>query len=64
MFEIHVGKDGKFYWHLRAANGQIVADSGQGYARKEDCHHGIEVVKQLASGAPVKDLSGTIPPAS
>lgn len=27
----------QWYWHLRASNGQIVADSGEGYATKWGC---------------------------
>jgi Domain of unknown function (DUF1508) len=31
---------------LRAANGKIIADSGEGYVSKSDCQHGIELVKE------------------
>jgi uncharacterized protein YegP (UPF0339 family) len=36
-FEIFPGKNGRFYWRLRAANGEIVCDSaqGNGYSRRD-----------------------------
>lgn len=30
-------RDGKWYWHLLAANGRVLDDSGQGYVRKGYC---------------------------
>jgi uncharacterized protein YegP (UPF0339 family) len=50
----HVYQDarGEWRWRLIAANRQIIAASGEGYARKADCLHGIELVKGSAS-APV-----------
>ena len=32
-------------WQLVADNGQIIATSGEGYVRKRDCLHGIDLVK-------------------
>ena len=43
---------GYWRWHLKAANGKIIADSGEGYVNKSDCLHGITLVKQ-AYDAPV-----------
>lgn len=45
---------GEWRWQLRAGNNRIVADSGQGYRSKDDCLHGIALVKG-ATNAPVKD---------
>lgn len=39
-------KDGKWYWHLKAANGEVIAQ-GQGYQYKRDAQH---VVNLLHSG--------------
>ncbi|HWL95130.1 MAG TPA: DUF1508 domain-containing protein [Phycisphaerae bacterium] len=39
-------------WRLLAANGQIIATSGEGYWNKSDCLHGISLVKS-SSNAPV-----------
>ena len=46
-FEITKGKDGKFYFNLKAANGQIVLAS-QGYKAKTDCKNSIESVRKNA----------------
>lgn len=52
----HVYKDdaGEWRWHLKAANGRIVADSGEGYKERGGCIHAIEIVRSLYK-APVKD---------
>ena len=55
-FEIYRTHDGEWRWRLRAANGNVVADSGEGYRRREDCEHGIDLVKG-ASVAPTVDMS-------
>lgn len=34
--EVFKGKDGDWYWHLKADNGQIIADGGEGYKNKLD----------------------------
>jgi uncharacterized protein YegP (UPF0339 family) len=47
---------GEWRWHLRAANNRIIADSGEGYHNREDCLHGIALVKD-SKDAPVKDKS-------
>jgi uncharacterized protein YegP (UPF0339 family) len=52
----HVYKDGagEWRWNLKAANGRIIAASGEGYRDRGGCIHGIELVRSL-SKAPVKD---------
>lgn len=40
-------------WHLRAANGRIIAISGEGYINQSDCLHAINLVKGSAN-VPVK----------
>lgn len=47
---------GEWRWHLQAANNRIIADSGEGYHNREDCLHGIALVKD-SKDAPVKDKS-------
>lgn len=39
--KLHYYKDrrGKWRWHLIAANGNLLAESGQGYARLDWCQH-------------------------
>ena len=46
-------------WRLRHQNGNVIADSGEGYVRREDCEHGIELVKGSAP-APVVDMTTKI----
>lgn len=41
---IYLDDDGKWRWRWKAANGAIMADSGQGYADKRDCIGGLEFV--------------------
>jgi uncharacterized protein YegP (UPF0339 family) len=55
-FEISRDKAGKFRFHLKAANGEIIAAS-QGYDTKASAEKGIESVKRNAPGAKVVDLT-------
>ncbi|HEY2504707.1 MAG TPA: DUF1508 domain-containing protein [Mycobacterium sp.] len=55
-FEISKDKSGKYRFHLKAANGEIIAAS-QGYETKESAHKGIESVKTSAPAAKVVDLT-------
>ena len=58
-FEIYKDQDNPqdFRWHLRANNGEIIADSGEGYNDRDDCEHGIDLVKAQAPTAQVQDLT-------
>ena len=49
-FEVSTGKDKKFYFHLKAANGQIILAS-QGYAAKKSCLNGVESVRTNSQDA-------------
>ena len=42
-------------WHLKAANGRLIANSGESYHNKDDCLAAIELVKNSKS-APVKEV--------
>jgi uncharacterized protein YegP (UPF0339 family) len=55
-FEISKDKSGKFRFHLKAANGEIITAS-QGYETKASAQKGIESVKTNAPGAAVVDLT-------
>jgi uncharacterized protein YegP (UPF0339 family) len=44
---------GEWRWRLVAANGRILADSGEGYRNEQDCLEDIDRVKQ-SHNAPVK----------
>lgn len=44
---------GEWRWHLKAANGRIIADSGEGYKSEQECLADIDRVKG-STNAPVK----------
>jgi hypothetical protein len=52
-FEVYEDRDGKWRWRLVHDNGNIIADSGEGYASRQKCEQGMESVKQNAPGAGV-----------
>jgi uncharacterized protein len=53
-FEITKDHAGKFRFHLKAPNGEIIAAS-QGYETKANAEKGIEAIKTHAPGANVED---------
>jgi uncharacterized protein len=58
-FELFKDKGGDFRFHLKAANGEIIA-SGQGYKSKATAEKGIESIKTNAPAA----ASSTTPPST
>ena len=54
-FEIYKDKSGEFRWRLTHTNGQIIADSGQGYKAKQDAIKGISSLKENIPNAIVED---------
>ena len=56
-FQIFQDKSGEYRWRLRAANGQVIATSGEGYTAKADACWGIEVCKQLMPKVTTEDLT-------
>ena len=55
-FEVYKDKAGEWRWRLRASNGKIIADSGEGYINKQDCEYGIGLVKKEAPDANIEYL--------
>ena len=55
-FELFADKAGQWRWRLRHTNGNIIADSGEGYASRQKCKQGIESVKQNAPDAEIVDV--------
>lgn len=55
-FEVFEDKAGKWRWRLIHDNGNIVADSGEGYASRQKCEQGLQSVKDNAPGADVRIL--------
>ena len=47
-FTIFQGKDGQFYWNLKAGNGEIVGRS-EGYKAKQSAKNGIEATQREAA---------------
>ena len=54
-FQLYKDRKGEYRWRLRARNGEIIADSNEGYSTKASCKHGIELVQQQAASAEVVD---------
>lgn len=58
VYRDRMPRRGKWRWRLKAANGNIVADSGQGYADKaeaRDMAHRI-IVRGVYAGAPIHEV--------
>lgn len=53
-------KDGKWYFHLKASNGEIVCAS-QGYSSKQGCLKGISVVKLHSIGSKIIEVDEVVP---
>jgi uncharacterized protein len=56
MYTIYKDQAGHFRWRYRSANGNIIADSAEGYYNKTDCINGIRIVKSSAND-PIDDKS-------
>jgi len=50
-FEIYKDKSGEFRWRLVHTNGQVIANSGEGYKAKANVMGGINSVKENALNA-------------
>lgn len=60
-FDIFQDKRGEWRWRLRARNGRIIADSGEGYASKRNAHRAVAttldaVVEAIAGGDAVREV--------
>ncbi|MFW6002896.1 MAG: HVO_2922 family protein [Halanaeroarchaeum sp.] len=53
-FELYEDVGGQWRWRLRHDNGNIIADSGEGYASVQKATQGIESVKSNAPEAPIE----------
>jgi uncharacterized protein YegP (UPF0339 family) len=58
-FELYREANGDWRWRLRHDNGNVIADSSEGYRRREDCEHGIVLVRGAAE-APTIDMTSII----
>jgi uncharacterized protein YegP (UPF0339 family) len=55
-FEVYEDARGKYRWRLRHTNGNIIADSGQGYADESGAEKAVERVRTYAPDAPHLDI--------
>jgi len=53
-FVIYKDKAGEFRWKLMHTNGQMIADSGEGYKAKEGVKNGIKSVMENAPKAVIE----------
>jgi len=56
-FQLFEDNAGEYRWRLRHDNGNVIADSGEGYASKQKARQGLESVKTNAAGGHVVDQS-------
>ena len=50
-FELYEDKGGEYRWRLRYRNGNIIADSGEGYASRSNAVEAVTGVKENAPSA-------------
>lgn len=53
-FEVFLDNANEWRWRLIATNGNIIADSGEGYQSKQGVKRGIESVKRSAPDAEIQ----------
>ncbi|WP_227133279.1 HVO_2922 family protein [Halorubellus salinus] len=54
-FELYEDRASEWRWRLRHDNGNIIADSGEGYGKKANARNGIQSVQRNAAGADVDE---------
>ena len=57
-YYIYKDSASEWRWQLKASNGKIIADSGEGYRNRQDCLSGIELVK-ASTQAPILEAQLT-----
>lgn len=56
-FTVYEGRDG-WRWQLKAANGKIIADSGEAYSSEYNAVRAAKRTKELAPTAPIQRPNG------
>jgi uncharacterized protein YegP (UPF0339 family) len=59
-FTVYQDRAGEWRWQLKARNGKIIADSGEGYASEYNAVRAARRCKELAPSAPVTRPDGTV----
>jgi len=55
--ELYRDGRGEWRWRLRASNGRILVDSGEGYRRRASVHRAIECTRVLlCADVPVQEV--------
>lgn len=54
-FELYEDGAGEWRWRLVHDNGNVIADSAEGYSSKSGAENGIESVKTNAPEAPIEE---------
>lgn len=54
-FDMFKDNADEWRWRLLAPNGEIIADSGEGYSSRSKARQGLQSVRRNASAAPVKE---------
>lgn len=57
-FYVYLDTRREYRWRLIAGNGRTLADSGEGYVRKADCLHAINLIAGGVGGIPIKYAPG------
>ncbi len=55
-FELYEDNRGEYRWRLRHDNGNVIADSGEGYSSKSGAKDAIERAREYGPDADVLDL--------
>ena len=54
VFELYQDRASEWRWRLVAPNGNIIADSAEGYTSKQGAKRGIRSVKRNAASAEIR----------
>lgn len=54
-FKLYKDASMQWRWRLVAANGRIIADSGEGYRNRSDAVAAIDLVKSTSAATPVNE---------
>ena len=54
-FILFKDSQGQWRWNLNADNHKKIADGAEGYNNRQDCLHGVNLVKANAATSPVYD---------
>lgn len=57
-FVVYKDNFGEWRWHLKASNGRILADSGEGYKSRTYAIRVIHNVMAVGSQTPIKETTG------